>query len=271
MATLLLHHTPADPEDELFQFSGERYVYTHGGCHRFARALHTITGWQIVFWQYGDHQYVGHLGVRDPDGTYWDARGPHTNIAGFLRPFTEKPPETLEDISLEELIRRYPDLAAPDPGTERLASMMFPYLAHHPTTDRERTITFMDAVEALSRAHDVWIVASSHAPHLWPIIGEAFEGIAGYHIMKPGALFVFDRAFARDVGPEPGVRYPAHIIRFVIELTALSKKHGLWLRASFPSARPYLITLGAGDGAIAHYAIQQSLNGGGFYANLHRG
>ena len=270
MATLLLH-TPSDPEDELLRFSGERDMYMHGKCHSFACALHAITGWQIVSWQYENHVHVGHLGVRDPHGALWDARGQHTSIADFVRPFTATPPDTLEAISLEELLRRYPDLAEPDPATERIASMMFPGLPHLPTSDRSRTVAFMNTVEVLSRAHVVWIVAANDALHLWPIIGEGFKGVSGYRLLGSGRHFTFDRAFERDVGPELGVRYPAHILRFVIELTALSQKHNLWLRAPYPTALPRLVAQGVNDcSTTQQYVMTQSLNGGGFFVNLHR-
>jgi hypothetical protein len=267
LATHILPFTP-DPDDDDEPFAAERHSYTFGGCGLFAGALNRITGWPMVAYDTCQDLFA-HMGVQAPDGAIWDARGRHEQIETFIAPFGSIVPKRgLRIVTLEDLIAYAPNARLWPYGlTERVASMMFPDLPHLPTSDRSRNVAFMDAVETISRQHNVWIVANNRdAIHLWPVIGDEFDEITGYMVLRGEETLVFDRALQSDrVTP---IERPRDVVRFIEALTEVSREHKLWIRAGFPTARPRLFRLADAALPNAHYALYQTSNGGGFLVSL---
>jgi hypothetical protein len=271
LATRILPNLPDQNTDGHSEpFAGEKHAYTHGGCGYFALALHRITGWPMVVYDPYLETYA-HMGVRNPDGAVWDARGRHEALETFIKPFGTMVPENgLRTVTFEELCDDVPGARTWSTiGAERHASMMFPDLPHLPTSDRSSTVAFMDAVEQLSRRHDVWISAGCNAPHLWPVISEDFEGVAGYRVACNGGVTTLDRALHAEM-PRGPTHAPRSVERFIRELTSLSTAHRFWIRASLPTAWPRLERLNPTSHQGAHYVIRQSDNAGGFLVNIAR-
>lgn len=266
MATHVLPILP-DTDDEIPLFSGERHAYTHGGCGYFALALHKITGWRMVAYDANSETYL-HMGVVAPDGNVWDARGQHKILATFIHPFgTTIPRLGLRAVTVEQLIADHPKYEFwLNIGAERYASMMFPELPHLQSCDRSKNVAFMDAVEDCSRRHSLWIIPCNGSMHTWPIIGEEFEGITGYRATSNNGSTFMDRALLSDAAITQ--EHPRVVTRFVQELAEISRKHRLWIRSSYPTARPMLHKLDDYSAVDARYAIQQTLNAAGFVVSL---
>ena len=55
-----------------------KYIFTHGHCHSLALAIHSLTGWPLVF-NHHSAESVGHVAVRKPDGKILDIVGEWTD------------------------------------------------------------------------------------------------------------------------------------------------------------------------------------------------
>lgn len=62
--------------------------FTSGACHLFARALHEATGYPIVAIKHQSKKSWSHMGVRAPDGRFWDVSGPYPKDSGVLDDWT---------------------------------------------------------------------------------------------------------------------------------------------------------------------------------------
>lgn len=271
------HILPLDLNDDAIrdEFETHQHVYWKGHCIAFAAAVHRITGWEIITIDTKE-SLLAHCGVRAPDGVIWDGRGPVTPEQ-FIESHINVVPEHFRVPTWEELRAAWPPIGLPT--TERIVSQMYPDLPHLPTSDRSRTVAFMDEVEAMSRRHDAWIVANPTSPlrgseghvasamHCWPVIGEEFDEIAGYRMAFNNGVTTFDRALRSEMPRGPS-HAPRWVERFITELTMLSTAHKLWIRANIPTAWPRLERLNATGRSNAHYAMQQGLNAGGFLVNV---
>jgi len=266
LATRILPIVPDhDSHDE--PFAAERHAYTHGGCGLFALGLQRVTGWPMVSYDIRQDLFA-HMGVLAPDGAVWDARGRHETLETFIRPFGDMvPKDRLRVVTFEELCAYAPGARLwPFMNAERHASMMYPELPHLPTSDRSRTVAFMDDVETASRRHDTWIIAQRDAMHCWPVIGDEFEEIVGYRVAHNRGVTTFDRALRSEAGRGPS-HAPQRIERFMEKLTAISRRHMLWIRAGLPTTWPRIDQLDGADVRSAHYVMRQTDNGGGFLVN----
>lgn len=259
------HIVPPDlsSEDARREREAMQYAYTHGSCVAFAAAMHQITGWEILALD----EKLTHVGVRNPDGVIWDARGPVTPEE-FAGPFGDTIPEEFPIISWEHLRGACPGIDHL-PAAQRHASRMFPKLPHLPTSDRSRNLAFMDAVESLSRTRDYWIVAQQRSSlTTWPIISEAFGEEVGYRATNTVGEHTLDQMLVSQ-----RVRGPSHLSRelerFLQELAELSRQHGLWIRAGLPTTWPRIIRLDPQHIASgARYVMRQTDNAGGFAVTL---
>ncbi len=250
-------------EDVLQEFETQQHAFWRGNCISFAAAVHRITGWEVIAIDTDQYQF-SHCGVRSPEGVIWDGRGPVTAEL-FIEGHVSTVPEAFRVPAWDELKTVWP--AVDLPGTERIVSQMFPHLPHLPSSDRSRNLTFMDRVEALSRRCNVWI-RGAHAPHMRPVIGEAFGEEVGYRAAKTDGRITMDRMLRSDV-----VRGPSHLSqpfdRFLGELANLSHQHGLWIRAGLPTTWPRIVRLDPERiNANTHYVMRQTDNAAGFLITL---
>lgn len=262
MATRII---PLDLENEDVreEFEAQQRLYWNGHCISFAAAAHRITGWEMIAID-GQDLPLAHCGVRAPDGTIWDGRGRVTPDQ-FELTHANATPEHFRVVTWDEMRTAWPPIDLP--GTERLVSRMYPELPHLPTSDRSRTVAFMDDVEAISRRHNAWIVATPNAMHSWPVIGDEFEEIVGYRVAHNHGITTLDRVLRSEVTRGP-THTPRRIERFVDELASISREHKLWIRAGLPTTWPRIDQLDDVDVRSAHYVIRQSDNGGGFLVNI---
>lgn len=257
----------------LLQSEGERqslqdtigYRYVHGECYRFAYAMHTLLGWQIVGYDSQKYTLV-HVGVRDPDGMVWDARGPVTD-AEFLAPFADSDATRVYNVTTDDLLRGDPYIRFVVQSAERYIAECFPDLPLPPTSERSRVIAFMNAVEALCRETGIWIAGHSAehlAPILWAGVGDEIEYAAqayGDH------WFTFDRTLEGDSLTRPRAM-PADMRNFLVCLAALSHEHKFWVSSGTPTTRPKLTRMD--DGNHRHYAMRMTLNLSGYHLMLRR-
>jgi hypothetical protein len=266
--TITIIHLPRKNENGINTFAALRHVFTHGGCGMFALALHRITGWPVVTLDTCKDTYL-HLGVQSPTGTLWDARGEHPTIASFVSKFTNIVPEALRIVSREEIMTSFHAHLRNLDNTERLASEMYPELPHQPSSDRQRTIAFVEDVDALSRQHRLWIEPiSRNAVYLWPVIGNEFDGIVGYRTENKRGNITFNRMLASEKQCAT-TAISRRVERFLRELEILSRKHRLWIRAGFPTKCPLLITTNESEiPSKESYVIRQSDNFAGFFLGI---
>lgn len=262
--TLATHIIPLDlsTQDARDELEAMQYAYTNGSCIAFAAAMHQITGWNIVALDMD----LTHVGVRAPDGTIWDARGPVTPEQ-FIESFADAVPEEFPIITWEYLRGACPAIDFL-PAAQRHASMMFPQLPHLPTSDRSRNLAFMNEVEALCRRQNYWIVAQQReSMTTWPVIGEAFDEEVGYRAANNHGTRTMDRMLRSEQGRGPN-HLPHGLDLFLRELADLSRKHGLWIRAGLPTTWPRVVRLDHNEVKTAHYVMRQTDNAAGFLTTL---
>ncbi len=228
--------------------------YLHGDCYAFAAGLHRITGWPMVRLRNGNH-----AGVLAPDGNVWDIRGPLERET-FARDYAIGDDIELVPLSMSEVHRLHHPGLKPGGTAERYASTCFPDLPHLPSSDRERNIAFMNAVERLSRKYRVHIQSPRPVPR-WAVISTS-EGDETYRIHRHDRRFLLDRALPSEVRPPPDGT-PQTLLRFVIDLTAVSREHMFFIRAAYPRAKPRLVK-GGERSTNNGYVIAQSHNAAGF-------
>lgn len=262
MATRIIRLDLED-EDVLEEFETHQRIYHKGFCIAFAAAMHRITGWEIVAID-TKKTHLTHCGVRAPDGTIWDGRGPVTPHQ-FIESFVDTVPERFRTPTWDELRAAWPPIDLP--ATERIASQMYPDLPHLSTSDRSRTVQFVDEVEELSRQCNLWIRAPDGAISTHPVIAEWFEEVVGYRVALVDGIITFDRVTSLEVSRGPN-HMSQRTERFIAGLTSLSERHRLWVRAAGVTIWPRLVMLDGHEQHRAHYHIQQMGYGGGFLLNL---
>lgn len=268
MTTTIIPH-PRVNDEGLDAFETYREAYTFGGCGVFALGMHAVTGWPMVSLDTEQDEWT-HMGVRAPDGTLWDARGPHTSLETFIRPFTTVMPEGgLREVPHEMFFAAFTNAMSWSTKTiERLIAEMFPDLPHAPTSDRSRNLAFANELEALSKSTEVWVAPSSLGTvNQWPVIGAEFDGIAGYRAASKEGVVTFDRMLASEVTRGP-THIPRRVEQFLRDLEALSRKHRLWIRAGTPMTWPRLCGLDVGVRNQGHYVLRQTDNFAGFLLGL---
>ncbi len=237
-----------------------QYAYTQGSCIAFAAAMHRVTGWQMIALD----ATLTHVGVRTPDGTIWDARGPVTPEE-FIEPFTDTVPDEFPVVSWEYLRGACPAIDYLL-GAQRHASMMFPQLPHLPTSDRSRNLAFMDDVWELGILWNYWIAAQQpDSLTTWPIIREAFGDEAGYRATNNHGARTVDRMLTSQQGRGPS-HLPRGIEQFLTKLASLSRKHGLWIHAV--GTWPRIVRLDREEKMAAVYMMRQTDTASGFLTTL---
>ncbi len=93
-------------------------MFTMGGCHILAMAIHDLTGWQLCALE--DYDGYSHAFVRTPRETYLDIEGEHVDLNGFLDRWhadeiRDAGPEDFDDwqddFDVAEVIERAAELA----------------------------------------------------------------------------------------------------------------------------------------------------------------
>ncbi|MBP5993863.1 MAG: hypothetical protein KA731_03050 [Candidatus Moranbacteria bacterium] len=135
-----------------------------GPCYELAIALHRNTGWPMVGLILDS--VIRHAGIRRPDGSIHDARGPineqvfaapflETAVEHIIRPITESELLSVREISLS-LIRHFSCTAPilwPD----------LPYPEDHPM---RKAIAFADELRELSLRHGICLRTSVPAERI---------------------------------------------------------------------------------------------------------
>jgi len=182
--------------------------YLDGECYEIAIGLHRATGLPMVgLWDpeaSGDDGLPGtwrHAALRLPDGNLFDARG-IVPLARFTEPFGVQGEPDIRDINEADLRAVRPLAEGSFPTLAKLAQAVWPELPWRTDAPQNRAAAFLRDLEALSRAHGVWIRAPY--PTACPVLeqgewdGEFYQG----RVTDDGLGVVFDRQFG-DPAPEP--------------------------------------------------------------------
>lgn len=169
--------------------------YLHGKCYVWAAATQRLTGWPMVALRTEAHDCF-HVGVRDPHGRLFDARGFVFPPEEFGEPFEANPPLDLHEVSLEELraIRPVPDVDI-ERVMQRIA-VIWPEIVKTPSLQQTRIEAFMNALDALSKEHGVYIRAPYPSARVPLAIYDATEYQPMGYDVEPtldGAGFSIDR------------------------------------------------------------------------------
>lgn len=172
-------------------------LYLEGMCYPFALAVHMGSGWRMVgFMAEGE---IHHVGVRCPEGRYFDARG-FVEEDSIRKPFTRVGDLPEVDVSVEDLMR-HPKSS--DHNVERaleLVQVAYPFdIPWVEGTPLKKIEAFATALEQLCREHRVWIRAA--LPTCLPVVyhwdgDETIEdGFVISFTMNGGGYFI-DRKIA---------------------------------------------------------------------------
>jgi hypothetical protein len=220
-------------------WSEHRRKYLHQTCSRFAHGLHKVTGWPIVGIDWKDGR-LGHAGLRSPDGSCWDVRGPSVDRE-FREPFSDPAyyAQAIREVELAEVL----DMIGP--GAEFLhcaedhISQIWPCLPHLPTSRRSRAMKFAAEIEQISQRTEVWISSCGLGSHLWPMLAEGDGTELDYRLRRAGKALEFDRTLSYEEGAAV-TSVPKRVQAFLTELNVLSREHRLWVRSSMPTTWPRL-------------------------------
>lgn len=177
-------------------------VYLDGECYELAFALHRLTGWPIVALntiglKETDLEHAfRHAAVRDPKGMLHDARGT-VSPQDFGRPFGLRTSveSRLHVVTEDEVRQVRPVNEYAVNRAAQLAEVVWPELALLAEARRSRYQRFVEALEALSREHGIWVRSPLPAAHHRPCLAEGEGDELGYD-MQPsieGNAYLFDR------------------------------------------------------------------------------
>jgi hypothetical protein len=191
MPTIFHTHDEDSGDHELLHHAFLSH-YLEGECYAFAIALHQGLGWPVC--GIIVDTTIRHAGVRAPDGRIHDIRGLLTE-AEFATHFT------LREVSMEELYATRPIDDHSIAHARRLAETLWPELPWI-SSYVMRVQAFADELEALSRAHGLWIRGDVPAspPLLYTSSGE--EG--GYRVrpIVDGSSYTITRYFPSEIARE---------------------------------------------------------------------
>ncbi|MEK7083372.1 MAG: hypothetical protein AAB972_04310 [Patescibacteria group bacterium] len=165
-------------------------IFLDGECYAFALALHRNIGWPLIGLMQG--LIIRHAAVQSQQNFYYDARGVITKES-FGSPFFLKPPYELRIITEADLYAVRPIQERSIDLAWRMAQALWPELPWKVTTHAKEVLAFMDDLEKISRAHNVWI--RSPFPGCPPVLSRG-DGSENGYVVSPtsdGMAYVFDR------------------------------------------------------------------------------
>lgn len=186
------------PKDVMRRLKEVIPPYLDGECYEFAAALHALTGWPMIGIRSEEYP-IRHAVVRDPEGRFWDIRGPVGEKA-LGRPFGLRPPYGLREVTLADLRAVRPVFDESIHVAAQFAEVLFPDLPCLPDSRRERAKKFAEELEKLSRRYGFWIRSAVPAEHVWPKLA-AHEGDEEGYALRPthdGLAFSLNRVIKGD-------------------------------------------------------------------------
>jgi hypothetical protein len=169
---------PLAPEAKEFlrNFLGGAGV--HGRCFVFAIAMNRGLGWPMVGLMCKEEIY--HVGLRDPKGIFWDARGP-VDEEKIGDPFGTKSPHRFRSVTEEDLLTITPISEAEiNHVVLKKAQALWPNLSWKTKVLEDRVRAFAEELEELSRKHKLWIFGVY--PTKLPAIAEGEGDEIGYEV-----------------------------------------------------------------------------------------
>lgn len=124
----------------------------NGNCYEFAVMMHRNLGWPLV--GLIENFQIIHVGVKSPDGKYWDGRG-GLSQTDFIKPFKKDCLE-FEYIEESDLISHKISDRVVGIFLEK-AQLLWPELPWKKPTDLEIIEFFAKDLEELSRKYRLWI------------------------------------------------------------------------------------------------------------------
>src|SRR3989344_3402014 len=170
-------------------------IYLKDSSCEFAAALHLGLGLLYPMVALMNEGQMRHVGIREVDGMFRDARGV-ASLEEFGKPFGLKPPYDLRNVSLEDLRTERIVL---DENIERalgMAQMLWPDLQwmQGPLC---KARSFVLELEKLSRKHGGWVHSLGTS---LPILSLTEDGEEGYALGSAlhGSSYCFNRRFAKN-------------------------------------------------------------------------
>jgi len=148
-----------------------------GECYTLAIVLSRGLGLPMVGLMQGD--VIRHAVIRNPDGTFWDARGA-VNEEELGKPFGISPPYDLKSITEEDLFAVKPITQITIDFILGAAQAIWPSLPWRVQSLKDKVISFASELEALSRKHGFWIYGST--PTMLPAIAQGQGDEVGYQL-----------------------------------------------------------------------------------------
>ena len=162
-----------EQEDLGFLHEMCRSIYLEGECYAFATALHRGLGWPMVgimdFIDSTDKKVIRHVAVKSPDEILYDARGVVSDEELGV-PFDLHSPYEMRTVTEDELVRDRETAEVRERSirmAQKFAETLWPNLPWKESFE-SRVKAFADALESLSREHELWIrspVPASLLPH----------------------------------------------------------------------------------------------------------
>lgn len=155
---MTLRRLPSDIGDDQ-GVCGLRAMFLEGECYAFAIACHRLTGWPIVALRTAEHD-IRHAAIRDGEGRLYDARGQVAEPA-FGEPFGTVAPYDLRVITPEDLTGVRPVEDHVIAWATSLIEACWPEWVNAPGDLTKRFEAYVEALEALSRLHGVYVQGPS--------------------------------------------------------------------------------------------------------------
>jgi len=146
-----------------------------GECYALAIVLSQELGWPIIGLM--QNKEIRHAVVRNPGGGFWDARGA-VNEKNLGQPFGLEPPYDLRSVTEEDLFAVRPIEQASMAFVLRIAQALWPALPWKSRSQKDRILSFVSELEALSQKHNLWLYGST--PTSLPRIAEGDGDETGY-------------------------------------------------------------------------------------------
>lgn len=168
-----------------------------GECYALAIALSRGLGLPIIGLMQGD--VIRHAVIRNPDGTFWDARGA-VSEKNLGHPFGISPPYDLKLISEEDLFAVKPITQITIDFILGAAQAVWPHLPWKIQSLKDRVTSFTSELEALSRKHGLWIYGS--IPTMLPAIAQGQGDETGYQLSTTidGLTYTINRIIGDEKG-----------------------------------------------------------------------
>jgi hypothetical protein len=150
-----------DPNGEEVQQLRNKYVSIIPDSIAFAVAMQRVTGWPMFLAHNIPRTWAPHALVQDPDGRFWDTRGPLERDSigthfGYSGPLPSEPvPTSVKDLMKNSETMKEPEIARAIEAID----FLFPDLtAGTPHSRREMLQRVGDEYENASRASGFWIM-----------------------------------------------------------------------------------------------------------------